>query len=102
MTARLTEVKVDPFDVRVAVGASGKLAAFNVAGVLSTADVHVAMLIGRLCDETDEDVLLAAALAVRVPRLAHSCADGSVSNHETARARGTSARFTVTGRCEWR
>ncbi len=32
----------DPFDVRLALGATGSLRDFNQAGVLSAADVHVA------------------------------------------------------------
>jgi exodeoxyribonuclease V alpha subunit len=65
----------DPFHARVALAACGVLRAFNDAGVLNAADVHVASLIGRLADVADEDVLLAAALAVRGPRLGHVCTD---------------------------
>lgn len=75
MSPPLPVATVDPFDVRTAIGASGVLAEFNAAGVLSAADVHVAMLIGRLSGERDEAVLLAAALAVRAPRLAHVCVE---------------------------
>ena len=53
----------------------GVLREFNVAGVLDAADVHVATRLGALAGETDEDVLLAVALAVRAPRLAHVCVD---------------------------
>ena len=48
--------------------ATGILAEFNAAGVLSAADVHVAQALGRLGGETDETVLLAAALTVRGTR----------------------------------
>lgn len=44
---------------------------FNRAGVLSPIDVHAAMTVGRLSDETDPRMLLAAALAVRATRLGH-------------------------------
>ncbi len=63
----------DPYDVRLAVRASGLLRDFNRAGVLSAADVHVAQRLGRLGGETDEQVLLAAALAVRGVRLGSVC-----------------------------
>ena len=58
-----------------AMSAPGLLREFNEAGVLSAADVHVAMRLARLGGEHDEQVLLAAALAVRGPRLAHVCVD---------------------------
>jgi exodeoxyribonuclease V alpha subunit len=67
--------EVDPFDVRIARLAPGSLRAFNSAGVLTVADVHVAVRLGRLGAECDEAVLLAAALAVRAPRLGHVCTD---------------------------
>jgi exodeoxyribonuclease V alpha subunit len=62
---------VDPLDARRAVRASGLLAEFNAAGVLAAADVHVARTLGQLSGVEDEEVLLAAALAVRGPRLGH-------------------------------
>lgn len=55
-------------DARVAVGATGLLRTFNAAGVLSAADVHLAARLGRLGEETDEAVLLAAALVARSTR----------------------------------
>jgi exodeoxyribonuclease V alpha subunit len=67
--------EVDPFDVRFVARAEGLLRTFNVAGALGAADVHVAMRLGRLCGEADERVLLAAAFAVRGPRLGHVCVD---------------------------
>ena len=48
-------------------GTAGILAAFNRAGVLSAADVHVALRLAQLGAEADERVALAAALAVRAP-----------------------------------
>jgi exodeoxyribonuclease V alpha subunit len=65
----------DPFDAGVALAAAGLLRTFNQAGVLSAADVHVAQRLGRLCGETSEPALLAAAFAARAPRLAHVCTD---------------------------
>ena len=55
---------VDTTDARLALGATGLLAHFNAAGVLTSADVHVAAALGRLGRETDEQVLLAVALVV--------------------------------------
>ncbi len=60
-------------DRSVVVAATGLLAAFNDAGVLDPLDVLAASTIGRLCDEDDEAVLLAAALAVRGTRFGHVC-----------------------------
>jgi exodeoxyribonuclease V alpha subunit len=74
----------DPRDPRLAVGATGMLAAFNRASVLTAADVHAAQRIGALVDETDEQVLLAAALAVRAPRLGHVCTDLRGARHTVA------------------
>ena len=65
----------DPFDSRLALRASGPLREFNLAGVLSAADVHVARRLGALGGEDDEDVLLAVALAVRAPRIGHVLVD---------------------------
>jgi exodeoxyribonuclease V alpha subunit len=67
--------ELDPFEARIAAGASGLLREFNRAGVLSAADVHVARRLGRLGAERDEAVLLAVALAVRGPRLGHGHVD---------------------------
>ncbi len=55
--------------------APGLLGAFSAAGVLGVADVHVARCLSRLGGEDDEAVALAAALAVRAPRLGHVCVD---------------------------
>jgi exodeoxyribonuclease V alpha subunit len=67
----VTATAVDPFDPRRAIGAPGLLRAFNDAGVLAPAHVHVARRICELAGEDDEWVSLAAALAVRAPRLGH-------------------------------
>ena len=75
MTA--AEVLTDPdrFDVRLARHAPGPLHDFNQAGVLIAADIHVALRLGRFGGDEDEAVLLAAALAVRGPRLGHVCTE---------------------------
>ena len=82
MTPRLLS-DPDPFAPRLVAAASGVLRAFNQAGVLSAADVHVARQLGRLAGEDDEAVLLAVALAVRAPRLGHVLVD-LASIRETA------------------
>ena len=71
----------DPCDARLALRAPGLLAPFNAAGVLNAADVHVAVRFGRFAAETDERVLLAAALAVRAPRLGHVHVDLATVRH---------------------
>ena len=63
------------YDRRLALGATGVLAAFNTAGVLEASDVHVAARVGDLGQETDESVLLAVALAVRAVRSGSVCVD---------------------------
>jgi exodeoxyribonuclease V alpha subunit len=67
--------ELDVFDVRRARHAPGLLRAFNDIGVLTAADVHVAVRIAALAEETAETVVLAAALAVRAPRLGHVFVD---------------------------
>jgi exodeoxyribonuclease V alpha subunit len=62
---------IDPFDPRLARHASEPLRAFNGAGVLTAADVHVARRLGALAGEGEPSVLLAVALAARGPRLGH-------------------------------
>ena len=66
---------IDPFDVERSVAARGLLGHFCSAGVLVAADVHVALRIGELCGQARDEVLLAAALAVRGPRHGHVCTD---------------------------
>ncbi len=60
---------------RLAGDVTGLVGALNAAGVLDAADVHVATRLCALLDEIDQSVCLAAALAVRAPRLAHVCID---------------------------
>src|ERR687895_1322067 len=69
MTTLATEL--DRFDVRVASLAPELLRGFNEVGVLTAADVHVALRLAELAEVQDETVTLAAALAVRAPRLGH-------------------------------
>lgn len=66
----------DPFDVRRSRAAAGLLAAFNDSGVIAAADVHVSSRLAALYGEAaDGPVALAAALAVRAPRLGHVFVD---------------------------
>ncbi len=65
----------DPFDVRLALGATGLLREFNEAGVLSAGDVHVANRLAELGGERDDTVRLALALAVRGVRSGSVCVD---------------------------
>jgi exodeoxyribonuclease V alpha subunit len=68
----------DPYDLRTARTAAGLLGGFNVAGVLSAADVHVATRLGRLGGDPrgePEEVLLAVALTVRAIRNGSVCVD---------------------------
>lgn len=66
---------VDAHDRDLALSAVGLLRAFNVAGVVTAADVHVATTLGRLAGEHDETVLLAIALSVRAVRHGSVCLD---------------------------
>lgn len=66
---------LDAHDPRLAAGATGVLAQFNTAGVLTAADVHVAARTCALAGETDDAVALAVALAVRAVRHGSVCVD---------------------------
>ncbi|WP_219417112.1 exodeoxyribonuclease V subunit alpha [Pseudonocardia nigra] len=77
----MTELAIDPGDVRLARSATGLLAQFNAAGVLEPSDVHVATRVGRLGGETSEEVLLAVALAVRAVRHGSVCVDLAAVSH---------------------
>ncbi|MFF2084383.1 AAA family ATPase [Nocardia sp. NPDC058176] len=59
--------------IQVAQRGTGLLRVFNEAGVLSAADVHVAVRLGRMGREDSEAVLFAAALAVRAVRSGSVC-----------------------------
>jgi exodeoxyribonuclease V alpha subunit len=64
-------VAPDPFDARRVRSVVGLVREFNDAGVLASADVHVAARLAAIVRERYESVVLAAALAVRAPRLGH-------------------------------
>jgi exodeoxyribonuclease V alpha subunit len=66
---------LDPTDARLALGAEGLLATFNAAGVITSADVHVAANLGLLGGESDATVLLAIALTARAVRAGSICLD---------------------------
>jgi exodeoxyribonuclease V alpha subunit len=66
---------IDVHDPRRAAQATGALREFNDAGLLAPADIHVARRLAQLAGESDERVALAAALAVRGPRLGHVYVD---------------------------
>jgi exodeoxyribonuclease V alpha subunit len=71
VSAGIPPADLDPFEPRFARHASGLLREFNLAGVVSAADVHVARQLTAMTGESDELTLLAVALAVRAPRLGH-------------------------------
>jgi exodeoxyribonuclease V alpha subunit len=64
-------VQPDPFEARRVRSVDGLVREFNDAGVLASADVHVAARLTAIAGEQDDSVVLAAALAVRAPRLGH-------------------------------
>ena len=66
---------LDRFEAAHAQSAGGLLHAFNVAGVLATSDVHVALRLSRLSGTVDDVVQLGVAFAARAPRLGHVCVD---------------------------
>jgi exodeoxyribonuclease V alpha subunit len=74
MTTQLFE-PVGDHDWRLAAGSRGLLGEFNRAGVLEASDVHVATRVGDLAGESDEQVLLGLALAVRAVRHGSVCVD---------------------------
>lgn len=69
----LDRIELAGENARLVVSTTGLLAAFNDAGVLDPLDVQAAQTIGRLLAETDDRVLLAAALTVRGTRFGHVC-----------------------------
>jgi exodeoxyribonuclease V alpha subunit len=75
---------VDALDVQQVRRADGLLGVFNRAGVLGAADVHVAQRLRRLGGESDEQVLLAAALVVRAVRQGSVCVEVASAAGSTA------------------
>ncbi|MEZ5112075.1 MAG: exodeoxyribonuclease V subunit alpha [Nocardioidaceae bacterium] len=69
------EPRFDGFDRSQAVGATGLLGAFNRAGIVGVADVHVARRFGEILKESDEQVQLALALTVAATRAGSVCLD---------------------------
>jgi exodeoxyribonuclease V alpha subunit len=70
--------QVDAFSASFPRRAAGPLDPFARAGIVTSADAHVAALLARLArlaGDVDDDTLLAAALAVRAPRTGHTCVD---------------------------
>lgn len=74
----------EPFDAELVQEAGGLLRTFNHAGVLGSADVHVALRLAKLAGEGDDLVALAAALAVRAPRYGHVHVDLARVRHTAA------------------
>jgi exodeoxyribonuclease V alpha subunit len=75
VTAIEAEVGLDGYDASVAARASGILRAFNQAGILDGADVHIAQRLAQLAGVVDQAVALGIAFAARAPRLGHVCVD---------------------------
>ncbi|WP_265520222.1 exodeoxyribonuclease V subunit alpha [Oerskovia flava] len=71
--ASLPVAAPDEGDPRLAVGVPAWLGQFNTAGVLSATDLRVALRLGRLTGEHEDQVLLAVALAVRALRSGSVC-----------------------------
>lgn len=91
-----------PGDPRLAVRARGALAEYNRAGVLTSADVHVAQRLGRLTGERDERVVLAVALAVRALRQGAVCVElADRSTLTTTEADETAEDLPWFGPSEW-
>jgi exodeoxyribonuclease V alpha subunit len=66
---------LDPAGWRQAVSAAGLLRTFNEAGVIESADVHVAQRLSAMAGESDSQVVLAVALLVRALRGGSVCLD---------------------------
>lgn len=67
--------QADPFASRFPRRAPATLEPFAQAGIVASADAHVAATLARLAGSVDDPTLLAAALAVRAPRTGHTCVD---------------------------
>lgn len=75
MTTGTRATPPDPFAPERALTAGGDLREFNDAGVLAAADIQLARRLATLGGESDPEVVLAVALAVRAPRLGHAYVD---------------------------
>lgn len=71
----MTAGTLEPADRRQAVSATGPLRTFNQAGVLESADVHVAQRLTAMAGESDPMVALALAFVVRALRGGSVCVD---------------------------
>ncbi|WP_299520233.1 exodeoxyribonuclease V subunit alpha [uncultured Serinicoccus sp.] len=80
--------RVDEHDRRLAltVTSGSSLGAFNEAGLLTAADVHVATGLARAAGEKDADVVLAAAVATRAVRSGSVAVDLAVLATQGAQA----------------
>jgi exodeoxyribonuclease V alpha subunit len=79
------------------------LGALRRLGVLEPAEVHVADAICRLVGERREEVRLAAALAVRAPRLGHVCLDlDRLAMHGIDAESEEAARIALPDATSWR
>jgi exodeoxyribonuclease V alpha subunit len=79
--------EADAFEVWRAQGADGLLLRFNATGVLTSSDVQVARRLAAIASEQDGPTTLAAALAVRAPRIGHVYVDlQSISSTATVEA----------------
>ena len=74
-TVETGDVGLDRYDASVAAGAAGRLRAFNRAGILDSADVHIAHRLAQLAGVEGDAVALGIAFAARAPRLGHVCVD---------------------------
>ncbi len=90
------------YDATLALRATGALRSFNDAGLLTAADVHVAQRLAALAGETDERVLLAAALTVRSTRHGSVAFDVRAAQDRTAPDADEEAEAAaVTVEVEW-
>ncbi|MBD8868127.1 exodeoxyribonuclease V subunit alpha [Nocardioides donggukensis] len=72
---------LDEQDPRLALRATGLLGRFNRAGLVTSADCHLARTLGALVGEADESVLLAVALTSRAVRGGSVCLElGAVAD----------------------
>ena len=90
----------EPWNGARRVGATGLLRTFTDAGVLESADVHVAQRLTALAKEADETVALAVALAVRALRNGSVCVDlRSVEQQVGVDGSAVAGRRRLAGSC---